>query len=196
MLRAAAPLLALLLLTACTAQQEPHTDHVHSSSPPSSSGSSTGSSAAAAPGSFSETDAAYVQLAIPQDETLLPVLALAKEREGVDPALVSLATEVQEGHQKELERLRKALTDAGRTYLNMHEGHDMPGMVTADELAKLTNATGQAFDDLLRALLRAHFEESTTVAKSELAAGSSVEVLDVTRGIESSRAAYLEKLGS
>ncbi|MCS7481383.1 DUF305 domain-containing protein [Umezawaea endophytica] len=189
MLRAAAPLLTLLLLTACAAPQETHAAHVHPSPPPSSS-------AAAVPGGFSETDAAYVQLAIPQDETLLPVLALAKSREGVDPALAGLAAEVQTGHQQELERLRKALADAGRTYLNMHEGHDMPGMVTADELAALTNATGQAFDDLLRTLLRAHFEESTTVAKSELAAGSSPEVLDVTRGIESSRAAYLARLGS
>lgn len=183
--------LALLLLAGCSAQPEQHGEHVHPSAPPSSS-----AGAAAAPGGFSDTDAAYVQLAIPQDETVLPVLELAKARAGVDPDLAALVTEVEAGHRKELDRLRKALTDAGQTYLAMHDGHDMPGMVTADELAKLENATGPAFDDQLRALLRAHCEESTTVAKSELAAGSSPEVLDVTRGIESSRAAYLARLGT
>ncbi len=189
MLRTTLLLLILLLSTACSGQPQPHGDHVHSSAPP-----STSSTVAA--GGFSDTDAAYVQLAIPQDETVLPMLALAKTREGVDPALVTLAGEVEQGHRKELERLHKALTDAGQTYLEMHDGHDMPGMVTADELTALTNSTGPAFDTQLRTLLRAHFEESTTVAKSELAAGSSPEVLDVTKGIESSRASYLAKLGT
>jgi len=181
-------LLALLLLAGCSTQPQPHGEHTHSSAPPTSS-------AAVAPGGFSDTDAAYVQLAIPQDETVMPVLALAKSREGVDPGLVSLAGEVEAGHQKELERLRGALSAAGQTYLNMHEGHDMPGMVTGDELAALTALSGPAFDAQLRVLLRAHFEESVTVAKSELAAGSSAEVLEVTRGIESSRGAYLARLG-
>jgi uncharacterized protein (DUF305 family) len=187
--RTAPLLLTLLLTTACTAQPAPHGDHAHPSAPPVS-----GSAAATPPDGLSDTDVAYVQLAIPQDETVLPVLELATTRGGVDPALVSLASEVEAGHRKELELLRAALTDGGQTYLNLHEGHDMPGMITADELAELTNSTGPAFDDRLRALLRAHFEESTTVAKSELAAGSSPEVLEVTKGIESSRATYLAEL--
>ena len=179
-------LLALFLLAGCSAPPQSHGEHVHPSAPPPSS---------SVAGGFSETDAAYVQLAIPQDETVMPVLALAKAREGVDPGLVALVGEVEVGHQKELERLRAALAGAGREYLSMHEGHDMPGMVTADELAGLTALSGPAFDAQLRVLLRAHFEESVTVAKSELAAGSSAEVLEVTRGIESSRGAYLARLG-
>jgi uncharacterized protein (DUF305 family) len=184
-------LLAALLLAGCsTAPQDPHSAHVHPAAAPPSS------SATATPGGFSDTDAAYVQLAIPQDETVLPVLRLAKTREGVDPALVALAGEVEAGHQKELDGLRKALTTAGQTYLAMHDGHDMPGMVTADELDKLTKSTGSAFDEELRTLLRAHFEESVTVAKSELGAGSSPEVLELTKGIESSRGEYLAELAT
>jgi len=186
-------LLAALLLAGCSTaqqQQDPHSAHVHPAAAPPSS------SAPARPGGFSDTDAAYVQLAIPQDETVLPVLHLARTRQGVNPALAALAAEVETGHQKELEGLRKALTTAGQTYLAMHDGHDMPGMVTADELDELTKATGPAFDDELRILLKAHFEESTTVAKSELGAGSSPEVLELTKGIEASRAEYLAKLGT
>ncbi|WNV84134.1 DUF305 domain-containing protein [Umezawaea sp. Da 62-37] len=190
MLRTTLALTALLLLAACTAQPDGHADHTHPAASPS------GSASQAPSGGFSDTDVAYVQLAIPQDETALPVLELAKTREGVDPALVALVTEVETGHHDELDKLREALSDAGQTYLNLHDGHDMPGMVTADELDKLAKATGQAFDDQLRTLLRAHFEESTTVAKSELAAGSSPEVLEVTRNIETSRASYLTKLGT
>src|SRR4051812_22085787 len=106
--------LALLLLAGCSAQPEHHGDHVHPSAPPSSS-------AAAEPGGFSDTDAAYVQLAIPQDETVLPVLELARTRGGVAPDLVALAGEVEAGHRKELDRLRQALADAGQTYLSLHE---------------------------------------------------------------------------
>jgi uncharacterized protein (DUF305 family) len=174
----------LLLVVGCGAAPE-HSGHVHPST--SSSAATTG---------FSDTDNAYVQLAIPQDETALKAVELARTRAGVDPILVALASDVEAGHRAELDGLRAALAKAGRAYENLHEGHDMPGMVTAAELDALTSTTGSAFDDQLRTLLRAHFEESTTVAKSELSAGTDPAVIELTRGIERTRTDYLARLAA
>jgi uncharacterized protein (DUF305 family) len=135
-------------------------------------------------------------LAIPQVETALKAVELARTSAGVDPALVALAGEVETGYRAELDGLRAALAKAGKSYENLHEGHDMPGMVTAAELDSLAKATGEAFDDQLRTVLRAHFEESTTVAKSELSAGTDPTVIELTKGVERTRADYLARLAA
>jgi uncharacterized protein (DUF305 family) len=178
----------LLLVAGCAGGAATPHEHVHESAAPSTSASaSTG---------FTDTDNAYVQLAIPQDETALKVVELARARAGVAPDLVALAGDVEAGHRAELDGLRAALAKAGKAYESLHEGHDMPGMVTAAELDAVAKATGGAFDDQLRTLLRAHFEESTTVAKSEQSAGSDRAVIELAKGIERVRADYLARLGT
>jgi uncharacterized protein (DUF305 family) len=135
------------------------------------------------------TDIAYVQLAIPQDESVLPLLALARTRAA--PDLVRLAERVDAGHRAELTRLRAYLSSVGVVDDHPHEGHDMPGMVTEAEVAGAALAQGDAFDESVRRLLRAHFEESTTVARAELKGGSVREVLDLASEVERSRTDYL-----
>ncbi|MGM1060579.1 DUF305 domain-containing protein [Saccharothrix sp. Mg75] len=152
----------------------------------------TSSSAA---GGLSATDTAYAQLAVPQVETALPLLDLVVARSG-DPELTALAAEVGRGHRAELERLRGVLAAAGVAHLDEHRGHDMPGMVTEGEVEAAGRLTGADFDAQARVLLRAHFEESASVARAELAAGTDAGLLALTREAEESRRGYLAKLSS
>jgi uncharacterized protein (DUF305 family) len=150
----------------------------------------------AVPGSrarLGATDAAYVQLAIPQAESALPLLDLVRQRSG-DPALVALATRAADGHRGELTRLHGVLDAAGLEYLDEHAGHDMPGMVTEAEVAAAGALTGPDFDAQARTLLKAHFEESKAIAAVEREAGSDAEVLGLTADLERARADYLANL--
>ncbi|WP_033427890.1 DUF305 domain-containing protein [Saccharothrix syringae] len=144
-------------------------------------------------GGLDPTDAAYVQLAIPQAESALPLLDAVRAR-ATDPALAELATRAGVGHRGELTELHGVLERAGATYLNQHEGHDMPGMVTRDEVVAADRLAGAEFDAEARVLLRRHFEESAAVARSELAAGADAGLLELTGRIERARADYLSKL--
>ncbi|MBY8850095.1 DUF305 domain-containing protein [Saccharothrix longispora] len=146
-------------------------------------------------GGLSATDTAYAQLAIPQVESALPLLDLVAARSG-DPALTALVAEVGGGHRAELARLRAVLADAGVAYLDEHRGHDMPGMITAEEVEAAGRLTGADFDARAGALLRAHFEESATVARAELAAGSDAALLALAGDLDAARRGYLAKLSS
>jgi hypothetical protein len=65
------------------------------------------------------------------------------------------------------------LDAAGITYVNNHEGHDMPGMPTDEELNALSTSKSD-FDQVFTGLLRAHLDESTVVVRSLLSEAAGV----------------------
>ncbi|ANZ39365.1 hypothetical protein BBK82_28250 [Lentzea guizhouensis] len=98
-----------------------------------------------AQGGFGQTERAFVDLSIATNEQALKLLENAGR-----PELVA-------NRHAELERLR-ALLDS--PYVNLHEGHDMPGMPTDAEI-QLAATDLQARDQYVRA----HLTESLKVVK-------------------------------
>ncbi|USX54663.1 DUF305 domain-containing protein [Lentzea sp. HUAS12] len=144
------------------------------------------------PTDLSATDLAFVDLVIPQNESVLAALALA-DRPG--SALGPVVARVGERYRSELAQARELLARAGKAESDQHEGHDMPGMITAAELAAVEHVQGADFDLRLKVLLRTQFEEARTVARAELASGTSRPALELGEHIDSSRAEFLELLG-
>ncbi|MEU7923807.1 DUF305 domain-containing protein [Micromonospora sp. NPDC049801] len=131
---------------------------------------STPAVAAPSTGAFSPTDIAWLQLTAAMTQRLLPVLDLVPTHT-TDPTWRGLAARVQAGNRADLARSRDLLGEAGAPTTNPHEGHDMPGMITADELAALRSATGKAFQRLLATHLRAHLAQTVKIAAAEQRAG-------------------------
>ncbi|MEU4335301.1 DUF305 domain-containing protein [Micromonospora lupini] len=121
-------------------------------------------------GAFSPTDIAWLQLTAAMTDRLLPVLDLVPART-TDPTWRRLAAEVRASNSADLTRSRELLGEAGAPTTNPHEGHDMPGMATADELAALRSASGKTFHRLLAAHLRAYLTQTVRVATAEQKAG-------------------------
>ncbi|MFY1615930.1 DUF305 domain-containing protein [Micromonospora sp. WMMD736] len=128
--------------------------------------------AAATPtaGAFSPTDIAWLQLTAAMTQRLLPVLDLVPTHT-TDPTWRRFAAQVEASTRTDLTRSRDLLTRASAPTTNPHEGHDMPGMITADELAALRSASGTTFQRLLATHLRAHLAQAVTIAAAEQRAG-------------------------
>jgi uncharacterized protein (DUF305 family) len=148
---------------------------------------------AGAAGSFGGTDLAWVEINIAMDEQLLPLLELAPTH-GANPAVRSLAAEVKAFHADELGSLRQLRDQAKLPTENPHEGMLMPGMVSAEEVAKAKTATAAAFDALLLKDLRAHFEQGVSLATSERKAGVEPQTLALAQRVLAHRAGYLPKV--
>ncbi|MGV9213950.1 DUF305 domain-containing protein [Micromonospora sp. RB23] len=156
-------LITATLVTACADGPSGATDDAAPpASPPAAATPSTGA--------FSPTDIAWLQLTAAMAQRLLPVLDLVPAHT-TDPTWRRLAAQVQESSRADLARSRDLLGEAGAPTTNPHEGHDMPGMITADELAALRSATGTAFQRLLAAHLRAHLAQAVKIAAAEQRAG-------------------------
>ncbi|MFG3557085.1 DUF305 domain-containing protein [Micromonospora sp. NPDC047557] len=167
-MRARAALLTAAVLVAGCAGGSPGA--ADSAGPPTVAPAASTPSTVGSAGSFSPTDIAWLQLTAALTDRLLPVLDLVPTRT-TDPAWRRLATEVRASNRADLTRSRQLLSEAGAPTTNPHEGHDMPGMVTADELAALRSATGKTFHRLLAAHLRAYLTQTVRVATAERKGG-------------------------
>ncbi|RLP89271.1 DUF305 domain-containing protein [Micromonospora sp. CV4] len=121
-------------------------------------------------GPFSPTDIAWLQLTVAMAERVLPVLDLVPART-TDPAWRRLAAQIETTERANLAVSRRLLGDSGAPATNPHEGHDMPGMIGADELAALRSSTGKAFQRLFAGHLRAHLTQAVRIAGAEQRGG-------------------------
>nr|WP_296066467.1 DUF305 domain-containing protein [uncultured Actinoplanes sp.] len=125
------------------------------------------SSAAASPTvSFGGTDLAWIEINIAMDEQLKPLLDLVPSRSG-SPAVQALATQVSAFTDAELSVLRELRDQAGLPPVNPHQGMPMPGMVTADQVAKASKLVGREFDKLVVDQIKGHLDQSRSLAHSE-----------------------------
>ncbi|SCF07416.1 Uncharacterized conserved protein, DUF305 family [Micromonospora coriariae] len=133
-------------------------------------------------GPFSPTDTAWLQLTVAMAERVLPVLDLVPART-TDPAWRRLAAQVEATHRADLTVSRRLLGSSGAPATNPHEGHDMPGMISADELAALRSATGKAFQRLLAGHLRAHLTQAVRIAAAEQRGGVHPETIALAAAV-------------
>ncbi|PWR04769.1 DUF305 domain-containing protein [Micromonospora acroterricola] len=164
-------LVAALLLAGCaTGSPDPAATAPPSATAPLTAAPSNAGSPTGTAGPFSATDIAWLQLTVAMADRLLPVLDLVPGRT-TDPAWRRLATQVEATHRANLDRSRRLLNDSGGPTTNPHEGHDMPGMITAEELTSLRSATGTSFQRLLAGHLRAHLTQAVRIATAEQRGG-------------------------
>ncbi|MBM2621574.1 DUF305 domain-containing protein [Actinoplanes sp. LDG1-06] len=138
------------------------------------SSSGTGTEGAPAPqasvqgavAGFGGTDLAWIEINIAMDEELLPLLELTPKRTQ-DAATLAMALQVKAFTEAELSILRQLHTRAGLPAENPHKGMPMPGMVTPEDLAGAKQLVGEAFDTTVAKLIKAHLEQSQSLARSE-----------------------------
>ncbi|MFI6335481.1 DUF305 domain-containing protein [Streptomyces sp. NPDC050535] len=181
-------LCALLILSGCAGPQHgagtPAEATVTISSPTDVSGAAAGDA-----GTFSTTDIAWLQLMIAMDDQTRHILQLAP-RHGGEPALKRWAAGVTRDNLSHLTSLRELLAAAGVPDSNPHEGHDMPGMVNAEELEALADATGTEFDRLLRSALREHLTQAEHLSDGLRDSGSDPQVRKLATTVQNSAAAH------
>ncbi|MDG4778891.1 DUF305 domain-containing protein [Micromonospora sp. WMMD961] len=153
------------------------------------------SAAATAPVVLNGTDDAFIQLLIPMNEGALALIDHLDTRStGADPSLLAVLGDVRKAHQAELRDLRAILAAGNVPELNIHEGHQMPGMVTAASLAELRDAPDAEVPSRAAALLRAHLAQTVVLCRGEQSAGGSSELKALAGRIQQARAIELSAL--
>ncbi|MET7366344.1 DUF305 domain-containing protein [Streptomyces sp. NPDC005566] len=178
------PLLLATSLTSCSASAGPEPP----SRPAASPSSGTAPSLSGDP-----TDSAWVQLMIPMDEQAVALLAMAAKK-AADPRVRSWATRLRTAQDAELASLRGLRDRMGLPATDVHAGHNMPGMVTADDLVTAAAAEGGTFDRLLVAQIRDHLRQSAQVSRSETTAGTRADARERAGALVTARERQLADL--
>lgn len=119
---------------------------------------------------FGGTDRAWIEITIAMDEQVRPLLDLVAAR-AADPALRARAARVRALVESELGALRLLHDAAGLPAANPHTAMVMPGLVTADQVARAGALRGAAFDAFASTNLDEYLTHGADLARSEAANG-------------------------
>jgi uncharacterized protein (DUF305 family) len=148
--------------------------------PPPGSPGATPPVGAAPPVSLSLTDIAFIELMIPMNARALPLLDLLVDGSAAAD-LHDVAVTLRRSYPNETAQLRAALEAGGVAEQGLHAGMDMPGYVTADQLATVEASSDR--DTVAREVLCWHLNQSLRVARAEVDNGSDPAVRTVAQSM-------------
>ncbi|GAA4706119.1 DUF305 domain-containing protein [Phytohabitans rumicis] len=141
------------------------------------------------------TDNAFIQLVIPMTEGAIALFDYLDSRPAdVDPPLRALAGRMRVEHRSEVREMRSILAAGNTSEQNVHEGHQMPGMVTEARLAGLRAAPATETRSRAVALIRAHLEQTVLLCRGVGTSGASPVLKELAGRIRQARTAELSQL--
>ncbi|ANE79266.1 DUF305 domain-containing protein [Mycobacterium adipatum] len=178
---------------------------------------STSAAATGAQGTHNDADVAFAQGMIPHHEQAIEMSDMLIGKQGVDPAVVSLANRIKAAQGPEITQMRDWLQQwgvglaPGGADMPGHTmpGHDMSGgdgmgdmpgmggghgMMSEADMAALQNAEGAAAGRLFLEQMIEHHEGAITMAEQEIGEGRFPAAIDMARNIVSSQQAEIEEM--
>jgi uncharacterized protein (DUF305 family) len=161
--------------------------------------------ATAAPRRHTEADVRFVQGMIAHHRQALAMTALVPARSSRQDIRL-LAERIEVSQQDEIAQMRRWLGRRGESVpgADAHHGHHdasarpaMPGMLTAEEMARLEKASGADFDRLFLELMIKHHEGALAMVKALLAtpgAAQETETFQLASDVDADQRAEIRRM--
>jgi uncharacterized protein (DUF305 family) len=158
--------------------------------------------AAPAPG-HTDADVTFMQGMIHHHAQALEMTALVATRTARDD-MTLLAKRIEVSQTDEIRTMQQWLADRGADAPSEHARHEpgaplMPGMLTADEMARLAAATGVGFDRLFLTFMIKHHQGALTMVKELLAspgAGQDSDVFAFTSDVDADQSMEIDRMAA
>lgn len=157
---------------------------------------------------FNQADVEFASDMIPHHAQAIEMVTLTDERP-LDPAIKELANQIRDAQVPEVETMSDWLTSWGKevpetSIDHANAGHDMsdmpsmesdmPGMMSADDMEELRNASDEEFQDMWLEMMIEHHEGAIEMAKTEQADGKYPDAVSLARSIETSQTAEIDQI--
>lgn len=158
-------------------------------------------------GTHNNADVTFATSMIPHHQQALQMVELTQGRT-LDPAVQKLADQIKAAQAPEIATMGRWLTAWGKPVPSAtstgHDSHDMggmdmssahmPGMMSAEDMASLENASGADFQSMWLRMMIRHHEGAITMAKTELADGSYRPAADLAQSIIDGQQAEIDQM--
>jgi uncharacterized protein (DUF305 family) len=154
----AVALVALVVSAGCSSSDS-GTEHPAGGSTPASA---TASSAEA----HNDADVTFAQHMIPHHQQAVEMSDMVLGKQGIDPRVTQLATQIKAAQAPEIQRMQGWLSQWGLAPMPSMSGHDMPGtsgMMSEQDMTALKNAQGVDASKLFLTQMIAHHEGAITM---------------------------------
>jgi len=147
----------------------------------SGSEASAGSEAAA---DFNGADVMFAQMMIPHHEQAVEMADVVLAKDGTNPEVTALATEIKAAQAPEIEQLGGWLDAWGAERTMEGDSHDgMGGMMSEEDMQALDAATPPESDRLFLEQMIVHHEGAVEMAQTELDSGSDAPAVEMAQTI-------------
>jgi uncharacterized protein (DUF305 family) len=174
----------------------------------SSGGTNPGASAASsAPASKTKNDAdvVFASMMIPHHAQAIAMADMALIQ-ATDPKVKALAPKIKAAQSPEIERMSGWLTGWGAPVPGSDDGSDMSGMagmgdqsggmMPAQEITKLGNASGSAFDRMWLKMMVRHHQGAVDMATTALAQGANPDARKLAKAVIDGQSAEIAEMNS
>ena len=154
---------------------------------------------------FNDADAMFAQMMIPHHEQAIVLAEIAENpTSGASPEVTSLAAQIKSAQGPEVELMKSFLTqwdepvvDPGSMdHGSMDHGSKMKGMLSVEELAKLSTLSGKVFDKEWMLAMIAHNEGAIEMARTVEQSGKNLEVQALAKTIISDQQVEIDQMKS
>jgi uncharacterized protein (DUF305 family) len=158
----------------------------------------TSAAAPATGAAFNDADVQFATGMIPHHRQALDMATMA-ETKATTPGVKALATRIGKAQEPEIATMSGWLTTWRKPVPSadaMGDGMmtDMPGMMTQEEMRKLTAASGSAFDKMFLTMMIKHHQGAVEMAKTEQAHGSDPAAKKLAGDIATSQTAEITEM--
>ncbi|WP_243710499.1 DUF305 domain-containing protein [Micromonospora sp. KC213] len=193
---AGATVAAVLALAGCSGGDDHRAGSGHQT--PATGGASADASTAA---EFGDADVLFAQMMIPHHEQAVQMSELAATR-AQDAEVKRLAAQIKAAQAPEIATMTAWLTAWGRPVPSgspahghgSEAEHDMPGMMSDEDMAELAAASGAEFDRRFVTMMIEHHEGAITMAEDEIAKGKNPEVKALAQQIRTTQRAEIDTM--
>lgn len=179
-LTGAAAVAALVISAGCTSSDSGAQHPADQTSP---------ASASASPRSqdHNKADVSFAQQMIPHHEQAVEMSDIVLAKQGIDPRVTDLATQIKNAQGPEIEQMRSWLTQWGNPPMAGHDMGDMSGgmmgMMSDEQIEALKNANGVDAGRLFLTDMIAHHEGAIAMAQNEIESGQFAPAVEMARSI-------------
>ncbi len=159
---------------------------------PTSTMSATASEAAA---EHNSADAMFAQMMTPHHEQAVQMSDIILDKENLDPRVIQLAQDIKAAQGPEIKKMTDWLQVWGEP-MDMSVNHQMDGMMSPEDLAKLKDAEGVEASRMFLTQMIAHHEGAITMAEDEVSNGSNPEAVALAKDVVSSQGAEIQFMKS
>jgi uncharacterized protein (DUF305 family) len=147
----------------------------------------------------------FAQMMIPPHEQAIVLAEIAENpTSGASPEVTSLAAQIKSAQGPEVELMKSFLTqwdepvvDPGSMdHGSMDHGSKMKGMLSVEELAKLSTLSGKVFDKEWMLAMIAHHEGAIEMARTVEQSGKNLEVQALAKTIISDLQVEIDQMES
>ncbi|GHD52010.1 DUF305 domain-containing protein [Mycetocola manganoxydans] len=138
---------------------------------------------ASAEATFNDADVTFAQMMIPHHEQAVEMSDMLLAKDGIDAQVVSLATQIKDAQQPEIEQLNEWLDAWGADDSMGGMEHDMDGMMSDEDMQTLEDASGDEASKLFLEQMIKHHEGAVEMAQAEINDGVNADAIQMAETI-------------